>query len=126
MKKTNSKQKGVPPSRIRYEKENPTVSARVPKEVRDALYSVLTKSGLSLAEVLKSIAAGSEIMEVAIEKTRKTEFEKAKNRYMITCACSKCGKPMVITNPKTKEILGKYLTEHQWHHEKCPEGSPKS
>ena len=42
----NNKQR--PPSRERYEKENPTVSGRMPKEKRDKFYANLAKSGRSV------------------------------------------------------------------------------
>ena len=58
--KTN-KQQHKSPSRIKYEGENPTVSARLPKETRDKLLKNLAESGISLADALKILAGELEI-----------------------------------------------------------------
>lgn len=41
--------KKIPLSRIKYDKKNPTVSARVPKEKRSKLFAVLQKLSFSLS-----------------------------------------------------------------------------
>jgi len=70
MKKAEAK-KRKSPSRERYEKENPTVSARVPKETRDKLLEVLPKLGMSLADAFKVLAGELEVKAVPIDKARR-------------------------------------------------------
>ncbi|MBF8267727.1 MAG: hypothetical protein HW388_1235 [Dehalococcoidia bacterium] len=43
----------TPPSRVRYETANPTVSCRVPTEVYDRLQAVKEAEGRNCADVLK-------------------------------------------------------------------------
>lgn len=108
------------PSREKYEKENPTVSARVPEETRERLRVVLPKLGMSLADALKVLAGELEVKVAPIDGARQAAYEEARNLYMITFPCSGCGKPIPITNPKTKEAASRYMVEHGWHHAKCP------
>ncbi len=91
--KNGKNNKGQPPSRKKYEEENPTVSARVPKETCDRLYVNLEKLGMSLADALKVLAGELEIKVKPIDEAREAGYEEAKNLYMITYPCSVCGKP---------------------------------
>ena len=116
-----SKQRRKSPSWIKYEKENPTVSARLPKEKRDKLFAVLRSLGLSLANLLVSFADEYEIKVIPINEARRAGYEEAKNCYMVTYPCRICRGLMSITSPKSKEAASKYMTEHGWVHTKCHE-----
>jgi len=120
MKKGMSNKKKSP-SRERYEKENPTISARVPKETRDMLLVNLAKLGMTLPDALKVLAGELEVKVVPIDEARQAGYEEAKNLYMVTFPCDVCGKPIPIKNPKTKEAASKYMTEHGWAHAGCHE-----
>jgi len=109
------------PSRERYEKENPTVSARVPKETRDRLLEVLPKLGMSLSDAFKVLAGELEVKAVPIDEARRQGYEEAKNHYTVTYQCFICGKSIVITSPETKGVVSKFLTTHGWGHKKCIE-----
>lgn len=111
--------KGKPPSRKKYEEENPTVSARLPKEKRDKLLAILRSLGLNLANLLVSFADEYEVKVIPINEARQAGYEEAKNLYMVTFPCDVCGKPIPIKNPKTKEAASKYMTEHGWAHAEC-------
>jgi antitoxin component of RelBE/YafQ-DinJ toxin-antitoxin module len=121
MKKAESKKKRKSPSREKYEKENPTVSARVSKETRDKLLEVLPKLGMSLADAFKVLAGELEVKAVPIEEARRQGYEEAKKLYTVTYPCFVCGKPIVITSPETKGVVSKFLTTHGWGHTKCIE-----
>lgn len=118
MKRERSK-RSKPPSRKRYEEENPTVSARVPKETRDKLRLVLAKLGMSLPNALKVLAGELEVKAKPLEEARQAGYEEAKKLYMVTYACSICGKPIAITSPRSKEAAGSYMKEHGWGHAEC-------
>ena len=111
--------KGKLPSRKKYEEENPTVSARVPKETRHNLLLNLKKMGMTLPDALKVLAGELELKVKPIDEARKEGYEEAKNLYMVTFPCDVCGKPIPIKNPKTKEAVSKYMTEHGWAHAEC-------
>ena len=113
----NNKKKS--PSRENYEKENPTVSGRMPKEKHDKLLAVLRSLGLSLTNLLVSFADEYEVKVIPINEAKKEGYEEAKNLYMVTFPCDVCGKPIPIKNPKTKEAVSKYMTEHGWAHAEC-------
>ncbi len=120
MKKGMSNKKKSP-SRERYEKENPTVSGRMPKEKRDKFYANLAKSGGSVSDALNSLAGDLELKVRPIDEARKAVYEEAKNLYMVTYLCNVCGEPMPIISPKAKEAASTYMTEHGWGHIACHE-----
>ena len=116
--KTNNKKS---PSRERYEKENPTVSARLPIETRDRLLAVLPKLGMSLADAFKVLAGELETKAMPIDEARRQSYEKAKNYYMVTYPCIVCGKQIPITSRKAKDAVMRYMVEHRWGHAECHE-----
>jgi hypothetical protein len=118
MKKGRSKER-QPPSRQRYEKSNPTVSARVTVETRDKLRTVLPKLGMSLSDALKVLAGELEVKAISIDEAKRLGHEEAKRLYMVTHPCSICGHPISITSPKAKEAVSKYMVEQGWGHAKC-------
>lgn len=105
MKKVESKKKRKSPSREKYEKENPTVSARVPKETRDRLLVNLAKLGMTLPDALKVLAGELEVKVMPIDEARGQGFEDAMKLYMVTYPCNMCGKTIHITSPKAKEAV---------------------
>ena len=64
----NNKKKST--SREKYEKENPTVSGRVPKETRDRLNVNLAKQDMSLADALKVLAGELELEVRPVDEAR--------------------------------------------------------
>ena len=107
------------PSRIKYEKCHPTVSARLQVEVRDKLLANLKVLGMSVADALKVLAGELEIKAKPIEEARKAGYEEAKKIYMVTYLCGVCGKNIVMTSLKEKEAAARYMTEHGWGHAEC-------
>ena len=49
----HGKPRSKPPSRIRYENSHPTVSFRIDRELYDELKDLKSKSGLSVADILR-------------------------------------------------------------------------
>ena len=121
MKKVEGKKKRKSPSRERYEKENPTVSGRMPKEKRDELYANLAKSGKSVSDALISLADDLKLKVRPIDEVRKASYEEAKNLYMVPYPCSECGEMIPITSKKAKEAVMDFMIEHEWGHAKCHE-----
>ena len=111
--------KGKPPSRKKYEEENPTVSARVPKETREKLLVALRKLDMSLKDALKVLTGELEVKVIPIDEARQLGYKEARNLYMVTCPCDVCGKPVAITSPKAKEVVSKYMAKYGLGHAKC-------
>ena len=63
--------KKLPPSRIKYEENNPTVSARLPKEKREKLLSILKTTDTTLTQLLLHFIGEYEIKIKPIEEARK-------------------------------------------------------
>ena len=108
-----------PPSREKYEKENPTVSARLPIEKRDKLLSVLRRLGLSLRNLLIGVVDETDIKLKPIDEARKTGYEEAKERYMVLFPCDTCGELLPITSPKAKKVAGQLMSDAGWGHATC-------
>ena len=49
----NRKRRRVPPSRVRYEQENPTVSCRVPRLIYNQLKNLKLEGNKSLGDILR-------------------------------------------------------------------------
>ncbi|MFH0941795.1 MAG: hypothetical protein V1823_02065 [Chloroflexota bacterium] len=109
----------IPPSRFKYDKNHPTVSARLPKEKHEKLLAVLKSLDVTLPQLLLQFIGEYEVKVKPIDEAGKTGFVEAKNLYMITYPCSVCGKPIPMVGPKAKEIAGKYMAEHGWRHSEC-------
>lgn len=119
MKKGKGDKRSKSPSREKYEKENPTVSARLPKKTRDGLRSNLPKLGMSLTDALMVLAGDIELKVVPIDEARQVSYEEAKNLYMVPYPCSVCGEQMAITSKKAKEAVREFMIRHGWGHAKC-------
>ena len=124
MRREGSKKKKSP-SREKYEKRNPTVSARVSEETRSRLRAVLPKLGISLADALKVLAGELEIKAIPIDQAKKLGHEEAKNLYLVTYPCNVCGKPISITTPEAKEAAARFMAEHGWGHNECHKRAPR-
>ena len=119
MKKGEGDKRRKSPSREKYEKENPTVSARLAKETRVSLRGVLTKLGMTLPDALKVLAGELEVKVRPTDEARQAGYEEAKNLYMVTYPCRICGNPITLTSPKAKETARRYMVEHGWSHAEC-------
>ena len=116
--------KPEPPSRDKYDRAHPTVSARLPLATRDKLLAKLEALNMTLPEALKVLAGELEIKAKPIEEARnkgfQVGFQQAKKRYLVTFPCSECGKLVPITEPKAKAKIARYMSESGWKHSQCP------
>ena len=131
--------KHKPPSRVRYEKNNPVWSVRMPKEWIDELEIELKANGQSRKEFL-GIALNKQRLNA--EKIRVTwrkkgynqgnkdgykngyneGYEKGMNDWAIWCYCYNCNKAIFIKpnsddHEKIIDQMKGYL-----NHSQCPEG----
>ena len=133
------KNKHKPPSRERYEKNNPVWSVRMPKEWIDELESELEANGQSRRDFLgvalkKQTLNAEEIRvtwrkkgynqgyEIGHEDGDKKGYAKCMNDWAIWVYCYNCLKPLYIKpdsqdHKELIEIMKGYLK-----HSQCPEG----
>ncbi len=120
MKRERSNKK-MAPSRERYEKQNPTVSARMPIDKRDRLMVVLERLNMTLSQLLITFADEQEVTTRPLAEARKQGFLDAKEMFAVFYPCPKCGKQIPITSLKEKAAVVQYMTEHGWAHQQCPD-----
>jgi predicted DNA-binding protein len=103
------------PSRVKYEKEHPTISVRVSQELKEVLEKIKGKTGNSYAEVIKAgLENAKELWEAA--------FLEGQNTSRIWYYCDKCGEKIPIA-PKRKshKAVIEYMGQHRWGHTACHE-----
>jgi hypothetical protein len=116
-----------PPSRERYEKSNPTVSCRVPKELYDQLARIKNREGKSFADILKLGLGEIEDKKEELKLTRKNGFDegyregyaKAESLYKVNYHCHKCNQVIAVTSDLQKESIDLYMSS-KWGHSQCP------
>lgn len=114
----------TPPSRLRYEKSHPTVSARLPKGDYDRLKGYLAMTDQSLADLIKETLDGREpAIEAAFAEGQSDALETAEYLYKVDYRCSKCGGSITLTDEQAKQAAATYMREHGWAHTKCPRTS---
>ena len=123
-RKTRSK----PQSRLDYEKRMPTLTARVPKEIKDKLLVNLAKQGKSLTDALIALANDLDIEAKAYDEAWQDGYDEGlveghtlgESVFRVTYRCSVCGEPMAVETPEEREAAGQLMTEAGWQHIECP------
>ena len=125
MAKSRKTTKKKSPSRIKYETSHPTVSARIPIEIKEKIIANLKTLDMNMADAFKKLAGELEEKAKPIELMKKAEYKAgysaAKNYYAVPYQCSKCGQTIVINTPEEKEAASILMTAEGWRHETCPE-----
>ncbi len=115
---TKKKQRN-PPSRVKYEAKNPTISCRVSLDIYERLQDAKQSNGKSLTDILK---IGLGLMEADNTKNKseyKRGFADAMNKYVFGFPCSVCGDIIVVDTDEEKLEIVKYLRENAWGHNEC-------
>jgi len=84
-----TKAKGIPPSRKKYEEDNPVVSCRVSKELHNRLRAIKKAEGKSMTDILKAglgllevkVSAEKEVRQEAYEEGQLNGYELAESEY---------------------------------------------
>jgi hypothetical protein len=122
MKKSKS-----PPSRIKYQSNHPTVSARLPKDKQEKLLALLRSLGVTLPQLLLHFIDEYEIKIMPIEAARKKGidegitkgYQQARDLFSVNYPCSKCGKEITVKSEDEKKAIRKFMTDSGWHHGDC-------
>lgn len=124
--------KHKPPSRVKYERDHPVISCRVPKEVYSEFQNIREATGKSVADILKESVgiqeakleeiydrAHKDTWEIAFEEGREEGREEGKKFEL--AVCSKCGKPLFwdLNEPKQRELLAKAINKFGFVHKGC-------
>ena len=111
----NRKSKQVPPSRLRYETANPTISIRVSQELKEELEELKITSGLSLADILN---AGLEKLkpdvdqfyDQGLKEGYEMGYEIAEEEFKVMATCSGCGKAHIpVVGETMKAVAARML-----------------
>jgi len=121
------KRRRNPPSREKYEKENPVVSFRVPRTDNDRFIAIREKLGMSHGDVYKAglgvievkVRAEEEVRQEAYDKGWEDGIEAAEGLYAVSCTCSKCGKKKTVIDEDEKQALRRFMMANRWHHADC-------
>jgi hypothetical protein len=116
-----------PPSRVRYEKNNPTVSCRVSKELYDNLDRVKKREGKSFTDILKLGLGEIEDIEEKVNNARTNGFNKgyqkgyaeAESMFKVTFRCNNCHQIIVVDDAAEKKAIDTYMST-TWTHQECP------
>ena len=113
------KRRHLPPSRQRYEASHPTVSVRIPRELREELEELKQTAGLSMADILK---AGLDKLKPDIEeiydKAYGEGYAKAEEEYKVLVKCYRCGRRhLAVTGDRIKAAVDQALTG--WYSPDC-------
>ena len=116
------KKKGRYPSQIRYDLENPPLTIRVTKEIRNTLNEikkeVKKKKGVKITYgeiVTDALKRYSKSYRRGHDVGYKEGWNRAEDLYKITVPCSVCGEQIVITkNDAMHKDIKKKLSG--WHH----------
>ncbi len=121
------KKRRNPPSRKKYDQDNPVVSFRVKRKDKDRFTAIREKLGMSHGDVYNAglgvievkVGAEDEIRQKAYDEGEESGINRAAAVYMVTYPCSKCGKMMEVGSEEEKKAIRKFIVENGWHHGDC-------
>ena len=118
-----------PPSRIRYEQEHPTVSARVDRTLYERLTRIREKEGKSFADVIREAVR---VQERSTERAYQRGFSdgraqgrrdgyqqgfaEAKKTYVVRYRCSICDGWLELSGEEGKAVARECLEDGGWGH----------
>ena len=152
MEKTNPMSKHKPPSRIRYEQNNPVLSVRMPKDFHEALKKHQQETGRSVRTILalalnKITANYSQVKTKAIRegytkgfsygqkigydagytKGLNEGYTQGRKNFEITYPCIDCNESMSITpNSECHKWIVQQMRLRGWIHTECPKRNQPS
>ncbi len=115
-----ARKRRVPPSRVRYEQHNPTVSVRVSREMYDRLKALRERSGKSLGDILREALGVQEpATRAAYSRGHRKGYADAEKLYPVDYRCSVCNGRLTIDDDTSKGAAAKYMRENGWAHSSC-------
>ena len=121
------KGKKKPPSRVKYEEANPTVSCRVSLEAYARIKSLKEAENTSFAEFLLAGAGiiadrrayEAKLKKAAFDKGEQKGFDRAESLYKVSYLCAVCLKLIDVTMAEEKAVAAQALQRGGWGHGSC-------
>ncbi len=119
----NRKSKRVPPSRLRYESNNPAVSVRVSREIKEEFEELKITTGFSMSDILK---VGLDKMKPDAEASYErglsdgyeTGYEAGQEEFEVKATCLACGKAHIpVVGETMKAVAARRLIK--WSAPSC-------
>ena len=115
-----ARKRRVPPSRVRYEQHNPTVSVRVSREMYDRLKALREQSGKSLGDILREALGVQEpATRAAYSRGHRKGCADTEKLYRVDFRCSVCNGRLTIDDDTSKRAAAEYMRENGWAHSSC-------
>ena len=110
----------VSPYRVRYERDNPTVSIRVSRELYDRLKAMREQNDISLGDILR---VGLEVQEPVTRTANirgyKLGYAEAEELYRVEYRCIVCNGRLAIDDDASKKAAVGYMRQKGWGHSSC-------
>ena len=125
MASTRKNKSQPPPSRRRYEESHPGISARVSREVYDAVVALKRSQGLSFSDlILIGLGKAKPDLDAAWEKGtewgHEIGYEAGQIEFEVTYWCNACGRRhLSITSDEEKDEAAKMMFRAGWHDLDC-------
>ena len=110
----------VSPYRIRYERDNPTVSIRVSRETYDRLNAMREQNDISLGDILRvSLEVQEPATRTANIRGYKLGYAEAEELYRVEFRCIVCNGRLAIDDDASKKAAAEYMRQGGWSHGSC-------
>ncbi len=110
----------VPPSRVRYEQQNPTVSIRVSREMYDRLKTLREQRNKSLGDGLREALGVQEpATRAGYIRGYGSGYAEAEQLYWVDYRCSVCNGILTIYDDDAKQAAAEYMRQGGWSHDSC-------
>ncbi len=117
------------PSQEKYERENPSITFRLPIDMKEKIDQLVETTGKSISQLIRETLfyAGKEYSEIQ-EKSHSEGFvigvnvggKRGKRKWAIWCYCNVCGEITYIEpNSDAHKAIIEYMKEQKWGHLKC-------
>ncbi len=121
------KQRKIPPSRKKYEDDNPVVSFRATKKDKNEFAAIRQKRTLSHGAVYRiglgiiqvKSRAEEEVRQQAYDEGLEYGIEVTEELYAISCPCNKCGKKKTVIDEDEKNTIREFMIANLWCHANC-------
>lgn len=110
-----------PPSRVKYEAANPTITARLPRAAFDRVKEHQAKTGESIADLVMATLDQREIPVKQIEESAyKQGYAAAQEHFQVPYPCRRCRRPILVNSPEEKQAVSDFMQQRGWKHVTCP------
>ena len=111
------RRKRKPPSRAKYDEENPVIAIRLDRDTARRLRGLAEESNKSLTTVIKE---NLDLQEDNYITAYDKGYDKGKKEHQIWYYCSICQQRIdIVRGGNAHKAITKYLYDQGWAHETC-------